>query len=584
MTRKRMACGKSCIRHKVTDLFPKSEFENRRVHGSTCLPDIVFVDLLQYIKHIYPGTNTDTTHYDPDAERIQDYGGTVGYFQHVVLNAAGMSMDCNGLYVKDQLSEYDNRSMLTVVVSVDKYDLVCTARKIVHGKRKSDKWTEDLEDGAFECPFSHELVKYPFSQITEDKGVNSKNLFSFIFISLINKLKDFEFNRDIRFIFDGHCISNEYILMITNEDIGEVENPYCTPLELICRTNGDVQFGWLRAFKNEIGEGDFLPFFYIKNYKNLSNVEYTQTAKRVCADIYSIDTDSTIYSLMYLGLRDAQGYNHEDIFVGHSKLKKGQDMHWIDIRKLTVLVEEKFMEYAGSKVMYPGLQLGAACLAVGSDYTERHEQYPQPHFIEGYVEYSYSIQDLVSYTGDEKSFYPLKLNGAAYTKYIATGYMFPKLKQKNWSSFDPKDHKDNFFKEVKDKMIRCHPLSDKFWLPSPQDMILSAQQFQYYLNMLGKLGESRVDVYMAETNMELYGYSMKENSDTGIVGPMRMIHKYNEDEIISETERVLGVEQTRKKMDLNKKALLKKREREEAEQNGEGDGTGPKKKRRKAVG
>lgn len=572
MTRKVVnESGKSCIRHTLAEKFPSCMYQGSKSEFKDTLADLLVIDLLNYIKQL-PYKDSEGPEspdfYNTGEEKVRDYYSAITYLANKITKAAGLAVDSDGIGPKNVKSEMDNDTPLTVVVSIDKYKYVCGARTIVHGDRKGKKHEKPLAEGEFKRPSIGDEIVYPFAQITEDKKFNSAVLFGFLISGIISTLSDRVYNRSVNFIFDGHCMSMDDLSVLQSFNGVKAEDCYSTPIILMCdRSIHDRKCSWLPEFRNKIGESDFLAYFYAKNYSKLPYGHLRQKQNKLHVDILSRDTDSILYAMIYISLRHIDEVMEEEITVGYEFVKFGCPMKWVDINKLVSMIEKQMNKYGGSMIQYPALQLAVASLAVGSDYTEKHDQYPQPHFINGYLDYCYNIGDIVEVKEKNSRFYRLKLKGSEYTRYIAMGYVSSKSKLKAWQDFNPDNFKrESLYGVVREKLIKTYPLDNKFWLPNDTDLVLSAKQFQYYINMMSRIGESSVDVELQDSNLVVYGYKheyIKELDETVIV---REISNYTEDEILELTYSVHGVKATDKLIEKR----TEKRKRGESIDEGEG--------------
>lgn len=592
--------GKSVIRSKLLSMFPGANCEGDRSKLNRPTPDLIVIDLLQYIKLIRPAPEESLNQSNVifDGECTKDYGVAVKYLVGVVDRMVGLSLQGNHRSdwqkeedegVSDnfgeedcQVNEVSKLEPLTVVVAIDKYKYVCSARGVVHAKRKKPR-SKPLGSGEFVEPNLQDIVEYPFDQITEDKARNSPVLFRFLARNMLWMLAKKKYNRDVLFVFDGHCFtSDDPYTLFGYSPLEDPSNPYATPFYLK-KTFGrrDPVYGWLHSFKNYIGETDFLPYFYLDKFRLVKDLIPKSAGKTIRhMDIYSNDTDTTLYSMIYISGQQEGLEAIDGITVSYERIRQASPPKWLNINSLVEMVESRMKRNGWSEVERPALQLAVASLSVGSDYTEGHGQIPQNHFVESYVENCHIIGNVVKILTDEQdTIYNLKVNGSEYTRFIAMGYVQARGKTKAWSDFDPyKFERKSLYRGVRKQLIKCYPLSDKFWLPSNEDIMLSAKQMQYYANMLGRLGERTVDIELQDSNLEVYGYTKKRHEDTDQEMTVRAIHTYTEREIERETQEVLGLKAFEAAKKKHQKSLAAAAKRKASAK--EGNNGGPTKKRK----
>jgi hypothetical protein len=570
---------KACIRHKFIELFPQAF-----VKRNTTLPDIILLDLLQYIKNIGPPKPTDDSdlelasngdkeeeisEYEKEVALFSDYGGAITWLTYVVTRSIAVCTE--GV-------DPSYRQPLVVVIMIDKYRYTCPARRIVHHKRQKVR-EKELGKGKFELPTITDTIEYPFDQITEDKEGNSEVLFRFLSSNILKELAARKFDRRVYFIFDGHCIDDDYKVIINNlESPDSVTGAECydTPIGLL--VNGSERsISWMIPFRNTTGESDFLPFFYTKNLQKLdwkddmvtgTQLSTMEMSRVTC--IISVDIDSILYALTNLDIRHKKDEYNSIFRVMYKRISKKQEPEWANINELLEYIKDTIGRAGGSGMSYPALQLVTACLAAGSDYMENHYFVPQYHFIDAYRNYPDLIGNVVDVCEEsadgKKKFYKMALNASNYVKLICLAYYTSKKDNKLWKDYDPLECPPTY-SSVMRRLVENYPDNDKFWLPSIDDLKFSACQMQYYLNMLSRLGKSRVDIELHDSNLEDYQYEHFKD-DQGRPRMMRKIHRYNEEEIADMVQMVAAsgskypIKNEKKKKKKNADVPPKKRKTE----------------------
>jgi hypothetical protein len=530
-TDKPRQCRKSVIRHKLEEHFGYAFNAGHRGTQGWVKSDstnIIVLDMLQYIKAIVPGDGAGFSHqYAGFEETVSgtNYAFAVGYLKSIILKVIEESSE----------SRDDKRIPLVVVVGIDKYDYTCPARKIVHHTRAQNKEIF-LKPGEFEFPSLTDAIEFPFDEITSDKKINSKVLFQFLSYNILQLLMDTTFDREIMFVFEGHCIDKE--LCLASGVIPPPRSPYRsykTPIFLLAN-GSEKEVNWLYSFENMTGETDFLSLFYLKYASVFTEFWKSEDSKQLWSecnpkvlDIYSTDTDSVLYSMIYLDI-NREGPQENQINVMYSRLSKKPEWipKWCFSHVLLNEVSSKIGQRAKYRIEYPGLQLAIAGLAGGSDYTEPHVGIPHQHFVQTLLEYPELIGNLVTVQhGEDKNFYNLIINGASYVKFICLVHYVSRRKYKLWDDYNPNDPGKLTYKYVSEHLIKKYNENDKYWLPSREDLQLQACQLQYYLNMLSRLGEYRVDIELQDSDLTDYGYERLEGTNRVI----RKVSRYTEDEI-----------------------------------------------------
>lgn len=610
------SCGKSEIRHTLESHFERAFIDGKKRVDSEGIakPNLIVIDLLQYIKHIKPGVSEYSQASHPgyegcdnvidlsyeaaeygskfsleDEVRLRDYSSVVNYLVSVVERMIKASlgdirgsavptesnhlvsmpvynpttkeiigyeyMDENVLFDESFSMEADGKEPVVVVICIDKYRYTCPARRIVHHDRVQKKRDKELAAGAFEEPTPVEPLMYPLDQVTEDKKYNSSVLFRFLARHMIELFKSRKYNRDFIFVFDGHCFDYTTAMVadfwmpnsidvedgetkIIDHEGHAIKDLYDTPVVL--QKKGHLsKLMWLREFENQIGESDFSPFFYYNHFHlfngllgittNENNNNNNGRKRTLTMDILSNDTDTLVYSLIFLDLRRTGAIKSEEeedeenealrrtdyINIHYSKISSSVDSKWVQVRKLMKYISREVGR--GKKALsHPALQLAIGSIIAGSDYTEKHKLVPHKHFVNAYIEFYKLIGDIVRVEdgsdGGENQFYKLALRANNYIALIIMSYIQSKIKTKLWNGFVDKLKDAPTYEEIEKILVTNYPHEDKFWLPTHTDIVYSACQIQYYLNMISRLGESSVDIELHDSNLEDYAYEWYSDS------------------------------------------------------------------------
>lgn len=599
------SCGKSEIRHTLESHFGRAFIDGKtRVNSEDITkPNLIVIDLLQYIKHISPGVSEYSQASHPgyggcddvislsyeaaeygskfsleDEVKLRDYSSVVNYLVSIVEKMMKASLgDIRGHSSKQvQLPMYDTVTKeitgydcideellfgdsggtlppVVVVICIDKYKYTCPARRIVHHDRGQKKRDKELKTGEFHEPTLVEPLIYPLDQVTEDKKYNSSVLFRFLARHMLEMLRDRRYNRDFAFVFDGHCfdyttamvsdfwmpsmVDDEEEMRVVDHEGVVLNDLYDIPI-VLQKKGHTSKLMWLRSFENQIGESDFTPFFYYNHFHLFNDFMGVTTdennnnngrKKSVTMDILSVDTDTLIYALIFLDLRrtgaiKSEGTEEEEsdkktcyINIHYSKISPKVDIKWVQVRKLMKYISREVGR--GKKALsHPSLQLAIGSIIAGSDYTEKHRLVPHKHFVNAYIEYYKLIGDIVRVEdgsdGGENQFYKLALIADNYISLIIMAYIQSKIKTKLWKDYVDKLKDAPTYEEVEKILVTNYQYDDKFWLPSHTDIVYSACQVQYYLNMISRLGESSVDIELHDSNLEDYAYDWYSDSMT----------------------------------------------------------------------
>lgn len=513
--------------------------------------------------------------------------------------------------------ESTSSERVVVVICLDKYKYTCPARRIVHHDRAKEKRENELSANEFFEPSLVDPLLYPLDQVTEDKKGNSSVLFRFLIRHMIDIFRGRKYNRDFMFVFDGHCFDGTTAIMsdfwrtkddtledgdekfrITDHNDNIIRDLYDTPIMLHKTVNKECKLLWLKAFENQLGESDFSPFFYYNHFHlfnqfdgkdeindndNDNNNNNNGRKNSLTMDILSFDTDTLIYSLIFLELKRCGSIKNDKepededsrlvdyINIQYTRVSSKTEPKWIQVRKL--------MKYIGretgkgkKKLNCPALQLAIGSIIGGSDYTEKHKMVPHKHFVNAYLSFYKLIGDIVRVEdgndGNENRFYKLALKADNYISLIIMSYIQSKIKTKLWNEYVDKLKDAPTYEEVEKILVSHFVHDDKSWLPTHTDILYSACQIQYYLNMISRLGESSADIELHDSNLEDYSYARyseslmsgeKEDTDLDVtIGVLpnrmvRLIHSRTPQEIEKMVIKITGNKPTPKKPKKPKK-------------------------------
>jgi hypothetical protein len=232
-------------------------------------------------------------------------------------------------------------------------------------------------------------------------------------------------------IFEGHCIDAVEARRLINVKEQQVEldknveniNSRCRNIPISIRKQQNSSGRVIRFEKlleNEIGETDFVPFFYIRRLTS----EFTEPRS---IEIISSDTDFMYLSLIFLHkLKSYNGPKQSDPeAIVHITLRQTSPYYrnkhsmeeYLHVNTLYDLVSTHFEGVLEHSV----ITLAVAMITSGSDYTDPHYFVPGRHFLNSLLEMAHHIKDLVD-INPEKYEHGIVVRPDAYVRLLIQAY------------------------------------------------------------------------------------------------------------------------------------------------------------------
>jgi hypothetical protein len=329
---------------------------------------------------------------------------------------------------------------------------------------------------------------------------------------------------------DGFCELDCYPIAYTKLSIESADysdlltDTHCTYVEL------------LEDYINMIGEADFTPFFYLETNYRRSTADPSGVDSRTAmvhkpyrsAEIISVDTDLAYLSAIYLEKWKLSGRKEPlpQIFIRQSRLAAYKNIQYLNVNTLVHSISnDQMMNGCGEA---PIACLFAALSAAGSDYTEYHYYVPYTHFVNALVVQLHRHKPLVKINknqlwkcdGDTNGLimkdehhevsdqykHVVKLDAEAYVQLLLYAYGYARKNR-----ISPEEFTDLAVDNINYYLNGANgkpPLEAAKHFPCPDDIIMSAKQLLYYLEMCLSVGEFNVDKLYPLS----YGYKMLDPS------------------------------------------------------------------------
>jgi hypothetical protein len=440
------------------------------------------------------------------------------------------------------------------ILCFDKYYLVPLAKshaQAAHDKGKNIVPRDELPPLEFGLDAELPIDLWP-SYMADRHGYR-REIIAFVVMELMNLSGDSCVDIPVgkTLIVDGHCLSEKQVrYLLTNKSqldgiaLNEHEDGFCeldcypiayTKLEIQPQDYSDLledtdctYVELLVDYKNTLGEADFGPFFFLEtNHRH--NEDYTPTAMihkpYRSIEIISVDTDLAYLSAIYLEKCKLSGRTWEQvpqIYIRQSRLAAYKNKQYLNVNMLVQLItNDQSMNGCGEA---PIACMFAALSAAGSDYTEYHYFVPYVHFMNALTAQLHRHKPLVRinkgqlWKGRENSGvfiteeehnevsnqykHIVKLDAEAYVQLLLYAYGYARKQRINPEEFTSLavDNINYYLNGANGKP----PLEADKHFPCPEDIVVSAKQLLYYLEMCLSVGEANVDKLYPLS----YGYRM----------------------------------------------------------------------------